>query len=82
MTIEGAGDRNLTIRNITGENEAFFQCPEGSENATFCTYLNSTVWEEVRLSVSCTERKQIMVVNPFQVVGGLFDHPHRIFALK
>ena len=51
MTVDDAGDSNFTQNqgNISGENEAFVQCPEGSENAIFCAYLNSTVWEEVRL---------------------------------
>ena len=61
MTIDDAGDSNFTQAqgNMSAENEAFVQCPEGSENAIFCAYLNSTVWEEVRLTVSRTQRKQI-----------------------
>ena len=51
MTVDDAGDSNFTQNqgNMSGENVAFVQCPEGSENAIFCAYLNSTVWEEVRL---------------------------------
>ena len=62
MTIDAARDRNLTIRNMTGENEAFVQCPEASGNAIFCAYLNSTLWEEVRLSLRCTQRKNILLI--------------------
>ena len=62
MTIDAARDRNLTIRNMTGENEAFVQCPEASENAIFCVYLNSTLWEEVRLSLRCTQRKKLLLI--------------------
>ena len=62
MTIDAARERNLTIRNMTGEKEAFVQCPEASENAIFCAYLNSTLWEEVRLSIRCTQRKKILLI--------------------
>ena len=67
MTVDDAGDSNFTQNqgNMSGENEAFVQCPEGSENAIFCAYLNSTVWEEVRLTVSCTQRKQISLKKKF-----------------